>query len=128
MLLNVKKTKTKGNNRQSLDIVRDMLSVASNRARKTRIMYQANLSYVQVEKYLRHLMENGLLAHDEGSFYLITRKGQEFLRSYGEYVQRCELINEQVNESVKHRLLLERMCYCRESDGERKVVQDSRVQ
>lgn len=49
--------KSRGSNRNSLDIVRDMLAVASTGARKTKIMYQANLSYVQVKKYLRDLLK-----------------------------------------------------------------------
>ena len=106
----LKNKRNKGINRQSLDIVQDMLSVASVRVRKTRIMYQANLSYVQVEKYLRHLLENGLVDHDGDFFYIITRKGLDFLRLYREYVERCRLIKEQLDKTTVDRLLLESMC------------------
>ena len=43
-------------NRRSLDIVREVLSIVSVRVRKTKIMYRANLSFVQVEKYLTVLL------------------------------------------------------------------------
>ena len=107
----------KGSNRCSLDIVRDMLSVASVKARKTRIMYQANLSFVQLEKYLHDLLEKGLLNYDGDSCYAITKKGLEFLRLYDEYVDRCKVIKQQVDQSARNRLLLEHMCSCRESSG-----------
>lgn len=98
-------------NRDRLDIVRDMLAIASSKVRKTRIMYQANMNYVQVEKYLKTLLEEGLLERDGGSCYLITRKGKEFLRVYADYLERCRRLNEEVNGTVKHRLLLESMCF-----------------
>ena len=117
----VKASKNKGSNRHSLDIIRDMLSAASVRVRKTRIMYQSNLSFVQVEKYLRSLLENGLLARAGDSCYLITSKGLDFLRLYDEYIERCSQIRAQVDRSLKTRLLLENMCSCRKSEGGRRA-------
>jgi predicted transcriptional regulator len=117
--LYVKLGKNKGNNRNSLDIVRDMLSAASVSVRKTRIMYQASLSFVQVEKYLHTLLEKGLLTHDGDSCYLITKKGLDFVRLYDEYVEQCRLIREQVDRSVRNRLFLEDMCSRHEPVGER---------
>jgi len=99
----------KGSNRSSLDIVRDMLSVASVKARKTRIMYQANLSFVQLEKYLGDLLEKGLLDFDGDSYYLITKKGLEFLKLYDYYCEQVKLIREQENQRVQDRLSLENM-------------------
>ena len=121
MVLYVKSKNGKGNNRHSLDIVRDILSVASARTRKTRIMYQANLSFVQVEKYLRTLLENDLMCHDGDACYLITKKGQDFLNLYGDYVRRCELINSQVEKSAQDRALLEQLCFNHELSGESKA-------
>jgi predicted transcriptional regulator len=114
----VKLKKNKGNNRHSLDIVRDILSVASANVRKTRIMYQANLSYYQVEKYLHNLLEQGLLKHNENSCYLITIKGMEFLELYDSYVERCRLIKEEVDQSMKEKKVLEKMCSESDFNGE----------
>jgi len=100
----------KGGNRHNLDIVRDILTVASVKARKTRIMYQANLSFVQVEKYLHALLEKGLLNNDADSSYLITKRGHDFLHMYEDYVERRRVIEEQVDQSSKERQLLELMC------------------
>ena len=45
------RVKRSGNkNRGRLEIVRDMLSVSTERTKKTRIMYQANLSYQKTRK------------------------------------------------------------------------------
>jgi len=118
----VKPSKNKGSNRHSLDIIRDMLSAAAVRARKTRIMYQSNLSFTQVEKYLHSLLENGLLDRDGDSCYLITSKGMDFLKLYGDYSKRCNLIKEQVDRSVQDRLLLERMCSIGEPSCKRKPM------
>ena len=48
----LKNRRTVNKNRCSLDIAREVLSIVSVKVRKTRIMYGANLSFVQLEKYL----------------------------------------------------------------------------
>lgn len=101
----------KGKNRRRLDIVRDMLSILSVKVRKTRIMYQANLSYLQVEKYLNGLLESGLVEYDGHSCYFITGKGKEFLQMHANYVERCKRIVEDVEGAYKDRLLLESLCF-----------------
>ena len=97
-------------NRHSVDIARDILLVASVRVRKTRIMYQANLSFVQVKKYIHDLLEKELLKHDGDSCYLITSKGQEFLDLYDTYIERCKQLKEKLNQHEKDRRMLEKMC------------------
>jgi predicted transcriptional regulator len=54
--LTLKDRKTTNKNRSHLDIVREVLSVALVKVRKTRIMYRANLSYLQLEHYLKALV------------------------------------------------------------------------
>jgi len=70
-----------------MEILASMLKVASNGALKTHIMYKANLSHRQLERYLAFLEERGLLAQgvdeDMGNrIYRITEKGFDFLREY----------------------------------------------
>jgi len=98
-------------NRCSLDIVRAVLSIASVRARKTKIMYGANLSFHQVQKYLCVLLRNGLLEHDVDSGYLITAAGKEFLCLYAEYLERSKGLSQEVEKNTKDRLKLESMCF-----------------
>jgi predicted transcriptional regulator len=74
-------------NRTRLEILASILKVASNGSLKTHIMYKANLSHRQLEKYLNFLEERGLIAQgfDEGigsRVYRITEKGSDFLREY----------------------------------------------
>jgi predicted transcriptional regulator len=97
-------------NRCSLDIVHEMLSIASVKVRKTKIMYGANLSFLQLEKYLSALLGSGLLAYDGDSGYLITRTGMEFLHQYNDYVERSTRLKSEVERNTKDKLHLENMC------------------
>jgi predicted transcriptional regulator len=75
-----------GNYRGRLDIIADILDVVSGDAKKTKIMYQANLSYAITQKYLAELTEASLISFkDEKLCYVLTDKGREFLRTYQEY-------------------------------------------
>lgn len=100
----------KNKNRGRLDIVREILSIASVKVRKTRIMYGANLSFVQVERYLKRLLENELIDFFDDSFYLITPKGKEFLQLHTDYLLRMKQLGEEAIETEKNRLRLESMC------------------
>ena len=66
--------------RSSFEIVAEILRVAKNGAKKTRIMYACGLSYRFVEKYLALLLETRLLRI--GNSYHTTEKGMQFLRNY----------------------------------------------
>jgi len=72
--------------RSEEEIVADILAVIFNGARKTRIMYGANLSYALTIKYLGRLQECGLIQHDdEAKKYLLTSVGRHYLNQYAEY-------------------------------------------
>jgi predicted transcriptional regulator len=101
----------KTKNRGRLDIVREILDIASVKSRKTRIMYQANLSFVQVERYLQSLLENGLIEFFDGAFYLTTPNGKEFLQMHAKYLMLCQRLSEEAAETEKSRLQLESMCF-----------------
>ena len=88
-----------------------MLAIASTKVNKTRIMYQANLSFLQVEKYLKSLLGSGLMEFDGDSLYVITRKGKAFLHMYTSFVERCEQLKEETDTTAKDRLRLENMCF-----------------
>lgn len=97
--------------RSGLEIAVDVLSIASVKSKKTKIMYQANLSFRLIEKYMRSLLDRGLLECDDSAHYLTTARGKEFLQMYMEYVERCRRIGEDVDGAQKDRLLLENMCF-----------------
>jgi predicted transcriptional regulator len=73
-------------NRTRVEILSKILDVAGRGALKTHIMYRANLSHRQLEKYLAFLKENGLLEEasdpDTGPMYRVTQKGIDFLKDY----------------------------------------------
>jgi len=117
----VKARKNSRSNRNSLDIVSDILSVALIKARKTKIMYQANLSYVQLQKYLRDLLEKNLLDHDGESFYLATKKGLQFLKLYNEHVEMLKKLEKQKEQCNRDRMMLDRMCSNHDDDCDAKM-------
>ena len=100
-----------GKYRDRLQIVADMLSVVSgNDAKKTRIMYIANLSWDLLNRYLNDLMEAGLLSFNSSGFYVLTPKGRLFLYRFSEYSKRCESVEEHLNDLDKEKKNLENMC------------------
>jgi predicted transcriptional regulator len=75
--------------RSDIDIIADILKEAKKTKRKTRIMYSCNLSYKQLEIYLRFLLEVGLLEslpykRSSWTSFRITSKGLKFLSAYTE--------------------------------------------
>jgi predicted transcriptional regulator len=63
-----------------VDIVTQILEAANGGATKTRIMYEAFLSYSQLIEYLGLLLTNGLLDNQEGEAkFRTTPKGIKFL-------------------------------------------------
>jgi len=70
--------------RNDLDICADILGVAQNGARKTHIVYQTNLNFNILKKYLDRLIGDDLIEKTENHHYLTTEKGVEFLKRYRE--------------------------------------------
>jgi predicted transcriptional regulator len=50
-----------GRRRSNIEIIADMLRVGENGAGKTEIMYSANMSYSQIQKYLEYLVKQGFV-------------------------------------------------------------------
>jgi len=101
-----------GKYRGRLDIIADILSVVNdnNGARKTRIMYQANLSYKLLAQYLNEVVEAGLVIFETKNYYMLTQKGNEFLAKFGEYHKSREKAEVQLNHAEDQRMTLEKMC------------------
>ena len=90
-----------GSYRDKLDIVADILTVAIRNPKKTQIMYQANLSFRVLQKYLAAISGALLISFDdETQSYALTSKGESFLEAYRQYSKsnrHAEQIIEQVN-------------------------------
>ena len=70
--------------RSRTDIIRLILETANGGgATKTKIMYNALISYNLMKEYLTLLAENNLLEYEEGNMtYRTTEKGLQLLRIY----------------------------------------------
>jgi len=71
--------------RSNIEIISEMLRIGANGEGKTEIMYSANMSYFQMQKYLGFLLDRGLIGRvklgNPSVTYLVTKKGFEVLRS-----------------------------------------------
>jgi predicted transcriptional regulator len=67
--------------RNNLDICADILRVSKNGAKKTHLVYKANLNFKIVKKYLNELRERELIIKD-GDRFFPTEKGSEFIERY----------------------------------------------
>ena len=100
-----------GNYRGRLDIIADILHVASRNAKKTRIMYQANLSYKVLQRYLAELTRASLIDfEDEKRCYLITDKGRGFLEAYQKYSKTNKHIEKRINDIRTKEKVLNDLC------------------
>jgi len=99
-----------GSYRDRLQIIADILSITSKRAKKTHIMHQANLSYRLLCRYLNEVLDAGLVCFEKGDFYVPTSKGKEFLNKYNEYSKRRKRLKEQFNRINNVKIGLEKMC------------------
>ncbi len=96
--------------RDRLQIIANILSIASRRAKKTQIMYQANLSYKLLCRYLDEVLDAGLVSFEKEDCYVLTAKGKEFLSRHQEYSKRCKSLEEHLNHVNSERTALEKMC------------------
>jgi len=70
-----------------LDICADILHVARKGAKKTHIVYKANLNFKIVKKYINRLIKTGMLSSaNDSSLYVTTGQGIKFLVKYNELV------------------------------------------
>jgi predicted transcriptional regulator len=100
-----------GNYRGRLDIIAAILQVAKGNAKKTQIMYQANLSYKVLQRYLRDIVEASLLSFEKAEQrYVLTEKGVEFLQTYRDYSKANKSINKRLEEICNQRKILEGLC------------------
>ena len=96
-----------GKYRDRLQIIADILSVVSHGAKKTHVMYQANLSYTLLSRYLSEVLESGLVCVVDEDCYKLTERGQSFLDRFNEYSRRCGELEEQLNNVNNVKTVLE---------------------
>ncbi|MDP2730884.1 MAG: winged helix-turn-helix domain-containing protein [Dehalococcoidales bacterium] len=71
--------------RSNIEIIADMLRVGENGAGKTEIMYSANMSYYQIQKYLSFLVKHRFIDKIEvgnpSVKYQVTKLGSKLLKN-----------------------------------------------
>ena len=104
-----------GNYRDRLDIIADILNVASREAKKTQIMYQANLSYKVLQRYLTETIEASLVTfQNQNQSYKLTFKGQEYLYAYKEYARCSKNMEKHLYDFSIKKKVLENLCPIKE--------------
>ena len=100
-----------GSYRNRLEIIADILQVVSQQPKKTQIMYQANLSYKVLQKYLKEVSKASLIDFEfEKQCYKLTNKGSKFLEAYRKYSRRSRQLEKRQNEIEGKKKVLEELC------------------
>ncbi len=99
-----------GSYRDRLQIIADILLIVNDRAKKTRIMYQANLSYRLLCNYLDEVLDAGLVRCEDDGCYALTNKGKMFLVKHENYSKGCKRLEEQSNHVNNEKAALEKLC------------------
>ncbi len=96
--------------RDKLKIIADILRVTGNGSRKTRIMYLANLSHALLKKYLKKIINAGLISSDDGGFYTVTEKGRVFLKKFNDFSVKDSRLRREFKKLSFEKEILENMC------------------
>jgi len=86
--------------RTRYEIIHDILSQCENGAKKTWLMYKANLSYELTNNYINKLVEKELIVQKDGLYYL-TDKGRkllDLLKDYKEKKQSLDKVTAQIKD------------------------------
>ena len=93
---------TESKRRDKLSIMAEILEISRNGTLKTQIMYKANLSFAQLNEYLRFMLKNQLLnkfSANGKDVYGVTKKGEDFSHRHSELtelIQSAEISKNQV--------------------------------
>jgi predicted transcriptional regulator len=83
-----------GQRRSNIEIIADMLRVGENGAGKTEIMYSANMSYSQIQKYLDYLVNQGFVnkvsIDNTMVAYQVTESGFKLLKTIDNLMEMLE--------------------------------------
>lgn len=85
------------NRRDKFEIMKDIVGICKDGSKKTEILYQGNLSYALLEKYLFFLREKNILEKVESKnngkstrLYKSTEKGLNFLNDVNRVLMHLE--------------------------------------
>jgi len=69
--------------RNDLQIQADLLGIACEGSKKTRLVYQGNLNFNVIKPYLIRMLNAGLMELADGIYYT-TEKGRRFINRFNE--------------------------------------------
>ncbi len=96
--------------RSKLQIIAEILEIVRQGAKKTHIMYRANLSYKLLCKYLDEVLDCGLVRVDRGEdCYVVAPKGEKFLEQFNSYMRRRAQVKRELESVNEEKALLEQM-------------------
>ena len=80
------------NKRNSMDIIAEILKVAHDGAKKTHIVYKANLNFKVLEEYLEKMIDSGLVTilKEKRNLIKTTEKGVTYLKNYRGFMNYVE--------------------------------------
>jgi len=90
--------------RDKLYIIAEILEIAKDSVLKTQIMYRANLSFTQLNDYLKFMLKNALLEKvllNDKEVYKATEKGKNFLQRYREITELLKTEGDNYKNNVK---------------------------
>jgi predicted transcriptional regulator len=97
------KSNTTSKRRDKLSIIAEILEIAKEGTLKTQIMYKANLSFAQLNDYLKFMLKTSLLNRFRANgkdVYAATEKGIDFLQRHSELTEMLKE-NEKSKNGVK---------------------------
>jgi predicted transcriptional regulator len=97
--------------RKRIEIIADILQAVKLDAKKTQIMFKANLSYKILMKYLTDLLKASLISFvQERQCYTLTEKGHKFLENYATYCRNNRRIKKTLDDMRYAKRNLEKLC------------------
>jgi predicted transcriptional regulator len=90
--------------RDRLYIIAEILELTKDSALKTQIMYRANLSFTQLNDYLKFMLKSELLEKillNDREVYKATEKGMNFLQRYREITDLLKTEGDNYKNNVK---------------------------
>jgi len=102
--------------RHRFEILADVVRAAGPGAKKTRIMFLANLSYALLKRYLEEAVNLGFLQVRAREF-LATPRGEEFLAKYSAFRSSSSRLKAELESLRSETELLEQMCSLGDNNG-----------
>lgn len=97
--------------RNRFAIIADILEAVSKNAKKTQIMYKANLSYKVLQKYLMEITNATLIYYSpEENCYKLTVRGQEFIQVYKQYCRYSKNVEKRLTYLNNSKKTLQEFC------------------